>query len=102
LARNDHFSSSWTSRVSGGKSHELLVGVPGVLAGLARQSHDGIAVDTDESLGLAGPIALDEMFEDRDGLLRGQVRVEQGRALALGEASLAGLTVEQSDLLFLP
>jgi hypothetical protein len=97
LATNDHSSSSWTSRVSGGKGHELVVGVPGVLPGLACQSHDGVAVDADESLGLADPVALDEVLEDGDGRLGGQVRVEQRGALALGEAGLAGVAVEQAD-----
>ena len=31
LPTNAHFSSNWTSRVSGGKGHQLVVGVLGVL-----------------------------------------------------------------------
>jgi hypothetical protein len=71
LATNDHFSSSWTSRVSGGKGHELVVGVPGVLPGLARQPHYRVAVDADQAFGLADAVALDQVLEDRDGLLAG-------------------------------
>jgi hypothetical protein len=98
LATNDHFSSSWTSRVSGGKGHESLVDVPGVLAGHACQPHDGVAVDADEPLGLADAVALDQMREDRDGLLGRQMRMGQSGALAFGEAGLAGAAEEQADL----
>lgn len=98
MATNDHFSSSWISRVSGGKGHEFVVGVAGVLAGPACQPHHGVAMNADEPLGLADPIALDQMREDRDGLLGGQVRVEQGSALAFGEASLAGVAVKQANV----
>jgi hypothetical protein len=74
------------------------VGGSGVLSGHAGQPHDGVAVDADESLGLADSVALDEMLEDGDGLLGGQVRVEQSGALAFGEARLAGSAEEQADL----
>jgi hypothetical protein len=90
LATNDHISSSWISRVSGGKGHELVVDVPGVLAGLAGQPHDGVAMDADE--------ALDQMLEDGDDLLRGQAGVRQRAALSFGEAGFAGVAVEQSDV----
>jgi hypothetical protein len=98
LATKDHFSSSWTSRVSGGKGHEFVVGVPGVLPGLACQPRHGIAVDADQTFGLADPVALDQVLEDRDGFLRGQAGVEQRGALALGEAGVARLAVEQADM----
>jgi hypothetical protein len=98
LATNDHFSSSWTSRVSGGKGHELVVGVPGVLPGLAGQPHHGIAVDADQAFGLADPVALDQVLEDRDGFLRGQAGVEQRGALAVGEAGVARPAMEQADV----
>jgi hypothetical protein len=75
------------------------VGVPGVLPGLAGQPHDGVAMDADEPLGLADPDALDQMLQDGDRLLRGQTGVGQRGALASGEAGLAGLAVERSDLL---
>jgi hypothetical protein len=101
LATNDHISSNWTSRVSGGKGHELVVCVPGVLSGPACQPHDGVAVDTDKTLGLADAIALDQVFEDGDCLLRGQAGMGQRGALALGEAGLARPAVEQSDVVVL-
>jgi hypothetical protein len=101
LATNDHISSSWISRVSGGKGHELVVDVPGVLTGLAGQPHDGVAMDADEPLGLTDPVALDEMLQDGDHLFRGQAGMGQRGALAFGEAGLAGVAIEQSDLLML-
>jgi hypothetical protein len=58
-------------------------------------------MDVDEPPGLADAAALGEVLEDGAGLLLGEVAVEQGRALALGEAGLAGLAVEQSDVVLL-
>jgi hypothetical protein len=75
------------------------VDVPGVLAGLAGQTHDGVAMDTDEPLGLTDPIPFDQVLEDGDDLLRGQAGVGKRGALAFGEARLAGVAVEQSDVL---
>jgi hypothetical protein len=75
------------------------VGVPGVLSGFACQPHDGVAMDTHEPFGLTDPVAFDQVLQDGDRLFRGQTRVEQRRALAFREAGLAGVTVEQSNLL---
>jgi len=75
------------------------VGNPGVPSLQASQPHDGIAVDSNEAFGLADSTAFDQVFQDGDGLLLWQAGVEQGRALAFGEACLAGLAVEESDLL---
>jgi hypothetical protein len=41
------------------------------------------------------------VLEHGEGLSLGEMAVEQGRALALGEAVLAGLAVEQSDVILL-
>src|SRR5262249_9618796 len=62
------------------------------------QPHDGVAVDADEALGRADPVALDQVLQHRDGRRGGPVRVEQRGALAFGEAGLAGVTVEQAEL----
>jgi hypothetical protein len=99
LATNDHISSSWISRVSGGKGHELVVDVPGVLAGHAGQPHGGVAMHPDQAFGLTDPVALDEMLEDGDHLFRGQAGVGERSALAFGESGLAGVAIKQSDLL---
>ena len=74
------------------------MGVPGVPPGLAGQPHHGVAVDADQAFGLADAVALDQVLEDRDGLLRGQAGVEQRGALALGEAGVARPAVEQADV----
>src|SRR5215213_3513510 len=42
---NDHFSSNWTSRVAGGKSHEVVVEGAGVFAGPADVPGDGVGMD---------------------------------------------------------
>jgi hypothetical protein len=99
LATNDHISSSWISRVSGGKGHEFVVDIPGVLSGHAGQSHDRVAVDSDQPLGLADPVTLDQMLQDGDHFFGGQTGMRQRSALAFGESGLASVAVEQSDLL---
>ena len=75
--------------------------VVGMSAGQFRQSDDRIGVDVDQASGLSDAAALAEVLEDGAGLLLGQVGVEQGRALALGEAVFAGLAVEQADVVVL-
>src|SRR5262245_35703838 len=97
----DHFSSNWTSRVRGGKSHELLLGVVGVLAGGAGEPDGGVAVDTDEPSGGADAAPLVEVLEHREGLLLKQVAAVERRALALGEAGPAGVAVVLAELLVL-
>jgi hypothetical protein len=72
------------------------VGVPGVFSGLACQSHDGVAVDADETFGLADAVALDRVFEDEDRLLRGPTGMGQQGTFTIGEARLARMSVEQS------
>src|SRR6266567_8902276 len=53
LPTKDHFSSNCTSRVFGGKSHDLVVDVLGVLAGDRGEAHRRVLVDADEAAGLA-------------------------------------------------
>jgi hypothetical protein len=72
--------------------------VAGVLSSQSRQADDGIGVDLDQASGLSDAATLGEVLEDGAGLLVGQMGVEQGRALALGEAVLAGVAVEQADV----
>ena len=64
----------------------------------AGQSADGVGVDADEAPCGANAAALVEVLEDGEGLLLGEMAVEEGRALALGEAVFAGAAVEQSDV----
>jgi hypothetical protein len=75
--------------------------VVGVSAGHLRQAGDGVAVDIDQASGLSDAAALGEVLEHGAGLLVGQVGMEQGRAFALGEAVLAGVAVEQADVVVL-
>ena len=72
--------------------------VAGVSSGQFRQADDGIAVDVEEASGLSDAAAFGEVLEYGAGLLLGQVGVEKRRALALGEAILAGVAVEQPDV----
>jgi hypothetical protein len=75
--------------------------VAGVLSGLFRQADDRIGVDIDQASGLSHATAFGEVLEHGAGLLFGEVSLEQGCALALGEAVFAGPTVEQADVFLL-
>ena len=59
---NDHFSSNWTSRVRGGKSHELVMSVVGMLSDHAGQASDGVGIDADQASGGADTTALIEVL----------------------------------------
>jgi hypothetical protein len=72
-----------------------------MIAGGAGQADDGIAMDADEAPGLSDAVALGEVMEYGAGLLLGHAAVEQWGALALGEAGLAGVAVEQADVILL-
>jgi hypothetical protein len=65
------------------------------------QPDDGVAVDADEAPGLSDAVAFSEMIEDGSGLLVGHTAVEQRGAFALGEAGLAGVAIEQADVVVL-
>jgi hypothetical protein len=99
LATNDHFSSNCTSRVVGGKGHEFVVELLGLLARQQAQAGHGARVHADQAAGLAHAAALGDVVQDGHDLVGGQVAVEQGRALALGEAGLASLAAEEAALL---
>src|SRR5262249_51073775 len=94
-----HFSSNWTSRVAGGKSHEFVVELLGVVAGEQGVAADGVLVDAGEPAGLADADALGEVAEDVEDLVGRQAGVEQRRALAPGEARPAGAAVQQAEVL---
>jgi hypothetical protein len=72
-----------------------------MLSDHAGQSPDGVGIDADQASGGADATALVEVLEHGEGLRLGEMAVEQGRALALGEAVLAGLAVEKSDVVLL-
>jgi hypothetical protein len=102
LATKAHFSSSWASRVRGGNGDQLVVQPGRVGSGLAAVASDGLPIDADEPSGLADAVALGDVLEDRDGLLRRQVGAEERGALAFGESVLAGPTAEHATGLLGP
>jgi hypothetical protein len=89
LATNAHFSSNWTSRVRGGKGHEVVVQLLGLVAGQGTEAGDGVAVDAD---------ALGDVGQDGDGGVGGQAGIEEGGAFAFGEAGPAGAATQQAAL----
>src|SRR3954452_5634902 len=97
LSTKDHFSSSWTSRVRGGKSHEFVVEGLGVLACEPGVSGHGVGPDVDQAARGAGAAALAEVFEDGDRLLLGQARTLERGGLALGVSLLAGAAIHHAD-----
>jgi len=74
-----------------GKSDPLVVQEVGVIAGGAKVPGDDVAVDADEEGRPAGADALGHVVEDGRDRVGRQPGVEQGRALALGEAGVAGV-----------
>src|SRR3954471_5524197 len=77
-----HFSSSWTSRVVGGKSHQFLVKGLGVGTGLGDVTCDGVLVHPHQAAGGPCPAAFTDVIEDVEGLGVGQSGLLQGGALA--------------------
>jgi hypothetical protein len=99
LATNDHFSSNWTARVWGGKSHEVVVEPLGVFAGPKAITHHGVLADAHQAAGLTDADPFGHVLQDGHDLVLGQPGVEQRCALALGEAVLAGAAIQQPALL---
>jgi hypothetical protein len=98
LPTKDHFSSSWTLVVEGGKAHQLVVELAGVAAGEQAEAADGVLADADQARGLSDATAVGEVGEDGQELVAGEAGAEQGRAFTLGEAGLAGGAVEEAVL----
>src|SRR5215203_2540368 len=71
LATKLHFSSNWTSRVRGGKGHELVVQAFGLLAGEGDVPGDCVPGDHREAGGGADAAAFADVVEDGDGLAGG-------------------------------
>src|ERR1019366_7487372 len=92
-----HFSSNWTSRVSGGKSHEFVVVKLGLVAGKGEVAGDGVTRDTGEARRGADPVARADMVEDGDDLVGRQLGALEGGALAFGGCFLAGAAVDHAD-----
>src|SRR3954469_14891849 len=67
LATKFHFSSNWTSRVRGGKIHELVVEAFGLVAGEGEEARDGVPGDAGQPAGGADAAPLAQVVQDRDG-----------------------------------
>jgi len=102
LATKAHFSSNWSSRVRGGKGDRLVVHRPGVFARPSAVPGDGLAVHLTEPPGLTDAAPLGDVLQDRADRLGVEVGAEQGRALALGAAVLAGAAAEHAPALVGP
>ena len=98
LATKDHFSSSGTSWVVGGKSHQLVVSGVGVVAGPQGVAHDGVFIDARQACGLADAAAILKVLKDGQSLRVVEAAAKESRALALGEAVLAGAAGEHAAL----
>jgi hypothetical protein len=96
LPTKDHFSSNWTSWVLGGKSHEFLVELSGVLPCHLGQSDDRVFAHADQPRRLADATPVGEVPQDAEKLVVGQATVEQRRAFAFGETGFAAAAVEQA------
>jgi hypothetical protein len=98
LVTKDHFSSSWTSWVVGGKSHEFVVGLLGVGAGPQGVADDGVFINARQACGLADAAAVLEVLKDGEGPFVGESAAEEGTAFAFGETCLAGAADEHAAL----
>src|SRR5262245_62164747 len=83
-----------TCQFSPRRVYECVVEFLGVVAGAEGVANDGVLADADQTARLADADALLEVGQGRGDLVEGQAATEQGRALALGEAGLAGLAVQ--------
>src|SRR4029077_19416156 len=99
LPTNDHFSSNWTSRVLGGKGHEFVVELLGLLTRQQAKADHRVLVHADQPAGLPHPTTVRDVLEQRHDLVLWQAAVEQWRALAFREAGLTGAAAEQAPLL---
>jgi hypothetical protein len=72
LKTNPHFSSTWTSRVRGGKSDEFVVEFLGVGAGFGQVARHGVLIDLDQATGGPRPAAFLDVLQDGEGLSSGR------------------------------
>jgi hypothetical protein len=76
LLTKDYFSSYRTSRVRGGKGHELVASVVGMPSGDPGQSSDGVGIDADQASGGSDAAALVEVLEHGESLLLGEMGLD--------------------------
>jgi hypothetical protein len=82
--------------VVGGKSHEFVVELSGVLTRHLGQSDDRVFAHADQACGLTDATTVGEVPQDVEELVVRQAAVEQGRAFAFGETGLATAAVQQT------
>jgi hypothetical protein len=88
--------------VLGGKGHEFVVELAGVLPGEFGQADDGVLADAREACGLSNAAVILKMLEHSQDLVPWQSAVEERGVFAFGEAVLAAAAVEESVLLLGP
>jgi len=88
--------------VFGGKSHEFVVDLAGVIASQPAVTHHRVPMDAHQAGGFADAAAFGDVLQDRADLLLRQGRAEQWRPLALGKPRLAGSAAEHPPLLVRP
>ncbi len=76
LPTKDHFSSSWMCVVEGGKAHQFVVELAGVVAGAQGQAGDGVLADADQAGGLSDATAVGEVRQDGQELVLRQMGSE--------------------------
>jgi hypothetical protein len=74
------------------------VDFPGVSTGHGGQPHHRVLVDPHQATGLADATIFLEVVQDGDGFVRGELAMEQGDPLALGEPLLTGAAGQHPPL----
>lgn len=77
--------------------HPLRMEPLGVASGRPKQARHGIFSDVDQAGGGAHPTPFAEMVDDRRRLFLRDLRIEQGRATALGELLAARPAAQEPD-----
>src|ERR1051325_10723369 len=102
LATKLHFSSSWISRVRGGKSHHLVMEVMALSSRHPAVAGHGVLIDLHQATGGAGATPFAQVFEDGEGLGLGQAGLFQRGSFAFGVGPPTGSTVDHANPLARP
>src|SRR5512135_1815387 len=92
-----HFSSTWTSRVRGGKGPEFLVHRFGMSPGLSAGACDGVLIHSHQAAGGPRPAALADVIQHVEDRRVGQSCLLQDRPLAFREAGLTSAAGDHAD-----
>jgi hypothetical protein len=88
--------------VFGGKGHEFVVDLAGVVARQSAVTHHRVPMYAHQAASLADAAAFRDVLQDRTDFLLRQGRAEQRRPLALGKPGLAGSAAEHPPLFVRP